>query len=526
MPCFRKNTRTGVRTSRILPQNELRFRRWLLWMTVILLIGAGLRIHAFAVDRRFHSDEALFASIARHAELGGEWMFPTELDKPPLALYLQAFSMALTGAQTNTAGVLDQTYRQGELAARLPALISGILQIALAGTLARRLFQKATVGLFAAFLMALSPLAIGFSATAFTDMPMLTFGMAGLYAVVIGRWGWAGLWMALAFASKPQGAIFIPLALLIGASVNRFTARQLLALCLPVIVAFGLITLWDAARGLPDSLWALALVHNTPGTIEELSFGGQVLSELAYLPALFGAPTIIFIILIPFSIVVPIIGGRRDQIISLCLSLAFFTLIMLLVQAALQIPHYDRYLLPLLPPLLLLSAYAGLWGLGWLELMISKAEARVAAAVMVLAMLVSASEAAGFKFGYADVNTSFPDNSGIEVVAAHLNDQHTAAVVYDHWMNWLLGYYMGEWSNKRRVYYPDPESLVQDALALAECEPRYLPMPADQNPLAWINALEDAGFSIEVDFRPAQWVVYALTPPAEGVCTEAASPDS
>lgn len=500
----------------------MRFRRWLLWMTLILLIGAGLRIHAIAADRRFHSDEALFASIARRAAVNGEWMFPDELDKPPLALYLQAFSMAFTGVQVNTANVLDQPYRQGELAARLPALLAGILQIALAGALARRLFENTAVGLVSAFLMALSPLAIGFSATAFTDMPMLAFALAGLYASVCGRWGWAGLWMALAFAAKPQGIIFIPLALLIGVSVGRVTLRQFLALCLPVALAFGLITLWDAARGLSDSLWSLALAHNTPGTADDLSFGARVLSTLVYLPALFGAPTVIFIILIPLSIAVPIIGGRRDRVMSLCLSLSFFVLVVLLVQAALQIPQYDRYLLLLLPPLVLLSSYAGLWALGWLELMISKAEARVAAGVAVLAILVSASEATAFKLGYADINTSFPDNSGIEIVASHLNDQHVAAVVYDHWMNWLLGYYMGAWSDKRRVYYPDPEALVRDALALQECETRYFPMPADQNPLPWIEALEAAGFSVEVDLRPAQWVVYALTPPAEGVCTEAA----
>ncbi len=146
--------------------------------------------------------------------------------------------------------------------------------------------------------------------------------------------------------------------------------------------------------------------------------------------------------------------------------------------------------------------------------------------MMVLAMLISASEAATFKLGYADVNTSFPDNSGVEVVAAHLNDQHVAAVVYDHWMNWLLGYYMGEWSDKRRVYYPDPESLVRAASALQECETRYFPIPAGQNPLVWIEALEGEGFSVEVDFRPSQWIVYALNPPAEGACTEAASPGS
>lgn len=504
----------------------MRFRRWLLWMSLILIIGAGLRIHALAADRRFHSDEALFASMARHAAANGEWMFPAELDKPPLAVYLQAFSMMLTGVQVNGNGVLDQAYRQGELAARLPALFAGILQIALAGALARRLFEKASVGLVAAFLMALSPLAIGFSASAFTDMPMLTFAMAGLYACACGRWGWAGLWMALSFAAKPQGAVFIPLALLIGVSSTRITLRQVIALCLPVVIAFVLITLWDAARGLPDSLWSLALAHNTPGAVDDLSFGARVLSALSYLPSLFGAPTVIFIILIPLSIAVPIIGGRRDRIISLCLSLAFFVLIVLFVQAALQIPLYDRYMLIIFPPLVLLSAYAGLWGLGWLELVLSKAEARVAAAVMVLAMLVSANEASSFKLGYADLNTSFPNNSGIEAVADYLNDQHVAAVVYDHWMNWLLGYYMGEWSDKRRVYYPDPESLVRDAVALQECETRYFPMPADQNPLVWIDALENAGFSVDVDFRPAQWVVYALTPVAEGACTEAASPGS
>ena len=42
-------------------------------------------------------------------------------------------------------------------------------------------------------------------------------------------------------------------------------------------------------------------------------------------------------------------------------------------------------------------------------------------------------------------------------LARHLNGKPVATVIYDPWLGWELGYYLGVWHDKRRVHYPDAD---------------------------------------------------------------------
>jgi hypothetical protein len=88
-----------------------------------------------------------------------------------------------------------------------------------------------------------------------------------------------------------------------------------------------------------------------------------------------------------------------------------------------------------------------------------------------------------------------------------------ATVIYDRWLGWELGYYLGQWHDKRMVYYPTPDLLVKDALRLCEIGPRYFPAPAAQSVGPWLDALREAGIEVDRTFSNEGFVVYRLLPP-------------
>lgn len=485
--------------------------RHLLILLAIALVGAGLRFNALGQDRRFHPDEALFSTFAREAVLGGRWNLAGDLDKPPLAIYASAIAMALTAAHRNEDGVLDFSPRQGEFAARLPGTLLGMLLILVLYRLAARLYANRDFALVVALFAALSPLAIAFSATAFTDAVMLPLMTLSLWMAAERKWGWAGMWLALAFASKQQALVYLPLALALGWALGGLRPEHLKRF----FAAFGagalLLALWDALRPGP-SFWVLGAANNTPDRlIRSDELGPRMAQWASYMPSLLGAPTALLMLAIP-----PTVAGRiRHKLgqreITVDLALASFCAIYALAHWLIAFNTYDRYVLPLLPPLILLSARAGaaLWG--WLGGRISTGERTLAAGVVVIAMIVSAGEATAFRLGYPQENSSFADYRGIDALADALNERALGAIIYDHWLNWQLGYYMGQWSDKRRVYYPDPAALARDAAADADPAPRYFPAPAAEPLARWLEALAAAGFNSERIYFQDGWTIQRLT---------------
>lgn len=114
--------------------------------------------------------------------------------------------------------------------------------------------------------------------------------------------------------------------------------------------------------------------------------------------------------------------------------------------------------------------------------------------------------------GQIPVNNLGADYVGIDVVADYLNTKPVATVIYDRWLGWELGYYMGQWTDKRRVYYPTPDLLAQGALSLCESGARYFPAPARQPIKPYLETLRAAGFHVTLAYETPQFVVYEIIP--------------
>ena len=152
---------------------------------------------------------------------------------------------------------------------------------------------------------------------------------------------------------------------------------------------------------------------------------------------------------------------------------------------------YDRYLLPLLPPLVIVCGI-GLAGI------FTNLPRHIFLVIIAILLAFPAYQAS---LGNIPIGGDKGDYDGIEHLADYLNSKPVATVIYDPWLGWELGYYMGQWTNKRRVHYPNPQALVEDALALDEIGDRYFVAPNDEAYVQWLIALDDAGFGVVFDTR-------------------------
>nr|MBA3871736.1 glycosyltransferase family 39 protein [Anaerolineae bacterium] len=211
----------------------------------ILLLGAILRFHALGQNIRFHPDEALFVTFARQAAVQGDWLLHGSLDKPPLTIYVNALALTAFGITPLPNGVLTLDVHAGEFAARVPGVFASILLVAVVYALAKQLYGVNKTAWMSLLLVALSPLAIAFSATAFTDGMMLLFVVVALLMASHRRWFWAGLWLVLGFWCKQQALLYLPLVIVIGWLCERRIGRRLslsklIRFALPLIVGISL----------------------------------------------------------------------------------------------------------------------------------------------------------------------------------------------------------------------------------------------------------------------------------------------
>ncbi len=481
--------------------------------TLILLLAALFRLHLLGQDIRFHPDEAYFSTFARTAAVNGDWMLPGALDKPPLTIYISALALTFWGVTPDADGVLHLDSRVGEFAVRVPNVLASLLLVAVGWRLARDLYRRidaddGTGAHITALLLALSGYSIAFSATAFTDTVMLLCMTTAFWLAVRRRWAWSGVWLALSIACKPQGAFYLPLIVLLIIFKHRRRTGAVLRFGLTFFGGIALLLVWDTARP-ENSVFALGTANNLPASLLVAPYDlfPRLLVWLDDARWLF-APDAMTLGLIAASLLVVCLAvvHRRDSTRVDALLLAYVVGYGLL-HWLLPFNQYDRYLLPLLPLLAILVArgFVRLWRWRMLR------HYRLALASLTLILLISGAWRAGS--GQIPIGGDRGDTDGIIAFADYLNDLPVAAVIYDHWLGWELGYYMGQWTNKRRVYYPTPDALVAGARSLDEVGARYLVAPVDVDVREWITALESAGFTITLDYQSARFVAYRLIPP-------------
>ncbi|MCI0549859.1 MAG: glycosyltransferase family 39 protein, partial [Anaerolineae bacterium] len=151
-------------------------------------------------------------TIARNAAVQGDWMLVSEpLDKPPLTYYINALSLKFLAVDSDANGVLFLNVHKGEFAGRIPTLLMSIVLVAVIISLISSLTRNSYAAFVGGLLAALSPLRIVFAPTAFTDMAMLLFAALALLMTVRNKWAWAGVWLIVSFAAKPQSIFYLPI---------------------------------------------------------------------------------------------------------------------------------------------------------------------------------------------------------------------------------------------------------------------------------------------------------------------------
>lgn len=471
---------------------------------ILILIAAWVRIATLSEDVRFHGDEALFATYARGAAVTGDWMLTGPLDKPPVSLYVMALSMQFTGVTTLPDGVLTLDAARGEWSARLPGVLAGIVTVALVMAAAHRLAGQRAAW-FAGVLAALSPQLVAFSATAFTDPVLLVFLVASLAAAISGRTAWSGVWLAVAFATKQQAVLYLPLALLLMLIHGRELPWRpaLMRFLVAFAIGVGLLLLWDALRpGL--SIFETAADNNNPYrfVVPPVEWPLRVQLIGVYLSTMFGAwPVTAAVVLCAVAGAVlallprtrPGIHRAERGVIG---TLSLFTLLYLLVHVVLPFNIYDRYFLFVVPPLILLVA----WTLARVV-----PRALTVPALVVLGLLALTTPA---RFP-TDVRDRNPE---LIALADFINAQGIGTIVYNRWLGWEMGYYLGPWSDKRVVFYPTPELFADDAPCNPDDAPRLFIAPSWASTGPWLGAAESAGFAVRIAYRSGDYAAWWLTP--------------
>ena len=458
---------------------------------LVLLFASLLQFHTLTLDNRFLPDEALFMTFARRAAVQGDWLLPGALDKPPLSIYLSAIGMSSVGNTSDAEGVLHLDTHVGEFAGKLPNALLAVLAVALMMRLCAQVGGGDRGALLAGLLAACSPYLLMYGASAFTDMSLLFFVLAAISCGLAQRWARSGALMGLAFCCKPQALFVLPLLLML--PMLRSAPRHAwLRTLLSMLLVCGLLLLWDAAR--PEtSIFQLATANNLTAQFvaNPTAWWPRLLAWLGAAGWLLGPPLITGI-LIAAAATNRRTGQNRRTVCALFAVVAVF----IAAHTILNLNLYARYLLLILPPLVLMIA-CSIAGSRRLRVMI--AILAVLGALWTMQQGSSLEDARG-------------QHAGIDALAEYLNDKPVATVVYDPWLGWQLDYYLGAWHDKRRVHYPSAQALAADAAALDESGFRYMVAPVEEPTEEWLAALRARGFAVELDFQSENYLAWRLTP--------------
>jgi len=525
-------------------------------LLLLIAVGAALRLAPIGVNR-FHEDEALYSFWALQIATGRDPILNrSPVDKPPLFIYTLALCFKLFGPS--------------EVAARLPSELSSVASIALLYYLASRLYGR-VVAMLAAILMAFSPFNILFAPTAFTDPLMVAWVLAALCLAVKGRLGWSGLMLGLAAATKQQGLLFAPLVIIIGtrfltspfllpcssAPLHLRTSallREGLFFTLGFMAVMAPVTWWDSLR------WNLQ-----PNYFEQslVSYGGLAFVDPTQLVERLGdwAEIMYYITASPFLNVLLLVGlpclllydlgwrgliqlvGLFEQEISsdvnvraerakpyglkssprrgLCpfstgvqpraffdIVLSAFVALFLLGHWVLSFNVWDRYLLGLVPLLLILLARVIWLASGALANIHPSLPGRgrgrvgsgqwtrlpVLLAIVLLVTTLARPALTAAQSGYP-IGGDHGAYDGIEAVAGYFRDHVPAgSILYHHWLGWHYSFYMFDFPLVLR-WYPSSEGLAEDARQVDDAQ-RYIVFPDGKLTVEVKDALAEAGLTL------------------------------
>jgi 4-amino-4-deoxy-L-arabinose transferase-like glycosyltransferase len=460
-------------------------------LLALVLLALALRLPP-TLDNRFHPDEALYGYWGLLIALGRDvGLVDVPVYKPPLLPYLIAGAEGLLG--------------KSELAVRLPGLAAGVLTVPLVAALAHALYRDRWAAMTAAACVTLSPFAILFSATAFTDPPMVALGLGASLAAARGRPGWAGLLAGLAFATKQTGLAWLPLILLLQVAAAQSPISILKPLLLAIghwALIIGLVFAWDAARVAQgaESFWNLGVAgYGGLRFIWPQELGTRLRGWAELARYLFVSPIVNGALLLGIPVLVWRALAHRTRQAITDLFLVAFLIAHLSLHWLWAFPIWDRYLLPLVPILAILLGHV----IALLTSRLQRAFRNLSAIRHSLFAIFHCSLfiALIFPAWNAAAHSNYPVGGdhgaydGIDQVAAFLNRQPEGTVVYQHWLGWEYSYYLFD-GPISLAYWPTPAWLAQDVLVFGAKGPRYITFPAWESPARVEQALAEAGYEL------------------------------
>ncbi len=491
--------------------------KWARWtLLALLLLALALRLPPM-LDNRFHPDEALYGYWGLLIALGRDPVLANvPVYKPPLLPYL---IMA-------TQGLLSKS----EFAVRLPGLMGGVLTVPLTAALAHALYRDRWAAVAAAACVALSPFAILFSATAFTDPPMVALGLGACLAAARSRPRWAGLLTGLSLATKQTGLAWLPLAVLVLISNLQSPISNLAKSLGQLAVAFaavvGVIFFWDTIRVAQgaEGFWSLGVTGYGglrfiwPHELGTRLRGWADLARYLYVSPvvngalLFGLPVLTWHALL---------HRPRTHKAAIDLLLVSFLLVYFFLHWLWAFPIWDRYLLSLLPILAILLGRIVTLLISWLQHISLNLPATrhcsffIVHCSLFIALIFPAWNAAAHS--HYPVGGDHGAYDGIDHVAAFLNSQPEGTVVYQHWLGWEYDYYLFD-GPISLAYWPTPAWLAQDVCAFGAQDPRYITFPAWESSARVEQALAEVGFGLSPVLATARrdgaptFTVYQIRP--------------
>jgi 4-amino-4-deoxy-L-arabinose transferase-like glycosyltransferase len=437
----------------------------------IIAWGATLRV-ASLTQGPFHPDECLYATwalaIARH---GDPLLRSVALDKPPLYPYLLA-------AWAQVAGY-------GPTSLRLLGIVCSLITLALLARLARAHFGGPP-GLACLSLAALAPVAVALDGTVLTDPMAVTWATSAVVAAASGALLPAGALLGLAAATKPQLLAYLPLVVL---AAGRSDRRQLLRLLGGLAVVGLCLAGWEALRSSPSGFIVLALEHYGGFRQADSHLVSQWASLLGWV---WGNGPVAAAWLVGCMAALGIwwrmgrpVGSGDRLALGAAASLVLYTSASL----ALGMPAWDRYALPAVPLLALLTAWA-LTRIGQaLPTTVRSASIGLAGLSLVLALARPAQEAAQHRLPLGDTSRW----QGIETVTEYIRGQvpGRATLLYQEY-GWHLRYYLDGFPQDMR-WFSDDTSLLSE---VGRGTPSYVLLPANDGGRAQMALLRRAGYAL------------------------------
>ncbi len=447
-----------------------------LWLVAGMVLR-GWQMNSFPL----REDEALYSYWARLVTSGRDVMLErVAVDKPPVFIYTLARWFQWFGASDATGRSLNW-------------LISSLTLLAV-WLVARHLWGPRT-GRWTLAIFALSPFAISFASTVYTD-PMLTLWIVVALLAASWRCGLlAGLAVGLAFATKQSGLLFIPLivlALALGQEPRWWPiptqrwmqqlrrGRPFVAAALGFYYVWFKVWQWDGWRILPAEIpdfW----------TQSWHSYGGLGPVAPAEWPARLVAWWQVWrwwggFVSGTWLIAALSLAGlwrwrsQRSSQAAWALLLALFSASYLALHFFVRFQPWDRYLLPLTPFSAMLTALGGIYV--WDALAARAQIWRWGAAILLISgLLLGAGRAAAAQIPVGGDHGAY---AGLHSVADFLRTQTPAehGVVYQRWLGWQWQWYL--WDGPPQVYWADADMLLADVAGHRQGYTRFVVFPAWQ----------------------------------------------